>query len=82
MDVTISLKEIDAAYIESLDHSIRQADDERNLISFTMEDFMAYTPKKDAWGKLLLLRMHLMNLMIGLKNIQRLFDTFERWNYL
>ena len=48
VDVTISLKEIDAAYIESLDHSIRQADDEHNLISFTMEDFMAYTPKKDA----------------------------------
>ena len=48
VDVTISLKEIDAAYIESLDHSIRQADDERNLISFTMEDFMAYAPKKEA----------------------------------
>ena len=49
VDVTISLKEIDAAYIESLDHSIRQADEEHNLISFTMEDFMAYTPKKDAF---------------------------------
>ena len=46
VDVTISLKEIDAAYIESLDHSIRQADDERNLISFTIEDFIVYTPKQ------------------------------------
>ena len=48
VDVTISLKEMDTSYLESLNHSIQQADDERNLISFTMEDFMAYTPKKDA----------------------------------
>ncbi len=34
--------------MESLEHSIGQVDDERNLISFTMEDFMAYSPKKDA----------------------------------
>ena len=46
VDVTISLKELDAAYMEALDHSIHQASDERNLISFTMEDFMAYTPSK------------------------------------
>jgi len=48
VDVTISLKERDTAYLESLDHSIQQANDERNLISFTMEEFLAYTPKKDA----------------------------------
>ena len=48
VDVTISLKEMDTAYMESLDHSIQQANDERNLISFTMEEFLAYTPKKDA----------------------------------
>ena len=46
VDVTISLKEMDAAYMESLDHSIQQESDERNLISFTMEDFMTYTPAK------------------------------------
>ena len=51
VDVTISLKEIpvvDEAFLDSLDHSIKQADDIRNLISFTMEEFMAYTPAKGA----------------------------------
>ncbi len=48
VDVTKFLKEIDATYMESLDHSIQQADDDGSLISFTMEDFMAYTPKKEA----------------------------------
>lgn len=51
VDVTISLKEIpvgDVAFLDSLDHSIKQADDIRNLISFTMEEFMAYTPAKGA----------------------------------
>lgn len=51
VDVTISLKEIpvgDEAFLDSLDHSIKQADDRRNLISFTMEEFMAYTPAKGA----------------------------------
>lgn len=46
---------MDTAYMESLDHSIQQANDERNLISFTMEEFLAYTPKKDAGDKLPLL---------------------------
>ena len=51
VDVTISLKEIpvgDVAFLDSLDHSIKQADDIRNLISFTMEEFMAYSPAKGA----------------------------------
>ena len=51
VDVTISLKEspvVDEAFLDSLDHSIKQADDIRNLISFTMEEFMAYTPAKGA----------------------------------
>ena len=51
VDVTISLREIpvvDEAFLDSLDHSIKQADDIRNLISFTMEEFMAYTPAKGA----------------------------------
>ena len=51
VDVTISLKEIpvgDEAFLDSLDHSIKQAEDVRTLISFTMEEFMAYTPAKGA----------------------------------
>ena len=48
VDVTISLKEMDLTYVDSLNHSIQQANDEGNLISFTMEDFIAYIPKKDA----------------------------------
>jgi hypothetical protein len=41
VDVTISLKEMDIAYMESLNHSIQQVNDEGNLISFTMEEFIA-----------------------------------------
>lgn len=51
VDVTISLKEIpvgDEAFLDSLNHSIKQSEDVRNLISFTMEEFMAYTPAKGA----------------------------------
>ena len=48
VDVTISLKEMDTAYLDSLDHSIQQINEEDGLISFTMEDFIAYIPKKDA----------------------------------
>ena len=51
VDVTISLKEIpavDEAFLDSLNHSIKQAEDARNLISFTMEEFMAYSPAKGA----------------------------------
>jgi len=45
IDVTISLKEFDAEYADALDHSIEEAEGE-NLISFTMDDFMAYSPSK------------------------------------
>ena len=45
-DVTISLKEFDAEYAESLDHSIDEAESGQSLISFTMENFMSYTPSK------------------------------------
>lgn len=55
IDVTISLKEMpagrtggDEAYLESLNQSIKQAEDGRNLVSFTMKDFIAYTPKRGA----------------------------------
>jgi hypothetical protein len=46
VDVTISLKEYDKNYFDELDKSINEAEKGENLISFTMEEFMAYTPKK------------------------------------
>jgi hypothetical protein len=45
IDVTISLKEFDAEYADALDHSIEEAES-KDLISFTMDDFMAYSPSK------------------------------------
>jgi len=44
VDVTISLKEYDPAYVNDLNLSIDQAES-GNVISFTMEEFAAYTPK-------------------------------------
>ena len=46
IDVTISLKEFDADYADALNYSIDEAEKGENLISFTMNDFMAYTPSK------------------------------------
>lgn len=48
IDVTISLKEMDTDYLKELSDSIKQAENEKDLISFTMEDFMAYKPGKKA----------------------------------
>lgn len=45
-DVTISLKEFDPEYAEALDRSIEEVENGENLVSFTMEDFMTYTPSK------------------------------------
>lgn len=45
VDVTISLKEMDETYLKDLEHSIQQAEDDNNLISFTMEEFMSYKPQ-------------------------------------
>jgi hypothetical protein len=45
IDVTITLKEIDRHFAESLNRSVKQADDESSLVTFTMESFMAYLPK-------------------------------------
>ena len=44
IDVTISIKECDIDYVDSLNKSISQAES-NNTISFTMEEFVAYTPK-------------------------------------
>ena len=45
VDVVISLREYDPAYIEELDKSIEQAES-KEIISMSMEDFVAYTPQK------------------------------------
>lgn len=46
VDVTISLKEFDAQYAEELDRSIEEAETGQQVVSFSMEDFLAYTPVK------------------------------------
>lgn len=46
VDVTISLREYDKSYVDELDKSINEAERGENLVSFTMEEFMAYIPKK------------------------------------
>lgn len=46
VDVIISLREFDSAYTTALDKSIEQAEAGDEIISMTMEDFVAYTPKK------------------------------------
>ncbi len=46
VDVTISLKEFDPAYVDALDRSIDQAESGQELITMTMEEFVAYTPRK------------------------------------
>lgn len=43
IDIVISLTETNN-YNEALTQSIKSAEGESNLISFTMEDFMAYDP--------------------------------------
>jgi hypothetical protein len=46
VDVTISVKEYDAEYAAELDNSIEQAESGQNMVSFSMEEFMAYNPSK------------------------------------
>ncbi len=46
VDVTISVKEYDTEYAAELDNSIEQAESGQNLISFSMEEFMTYSPSK------------------------------------
>lgn len=44
VDVIISLREFDPAYVEALDRSVGQAESGQEIISMTMEEFVAYTP--------------------------------------
>ncbi len=46
IDVTISLKEFDPAYVDTLDRSVEQAESGQELITMTMEEFEAYTHGK------------------------------------
>ena len=42
----ISLREFDPAYDEALDRSIEQAEKGEEIVSMSMEEFVAYTPQK------------------------------------
>lgn len=44
VDIVISLTDSKEIYSEALNQSIKSAEKESNLISFTMKDFMAYKP--------------------------------------
>jgi hypothetical protein len=44
--VTISLHEFDLNYADTLDRSIDQAESGQEVISMTMEEFIAYSPNK------------------------------------
>lgn len=44
VDLTISLNEYDPSYADSLSGSIKEAESSENLLTFTMEEFMNYTP--------------------------------------
>ncbi len=45
VNITISFSDSDEAYVNTLDRSIEQAESDEELISMTMEEFVAYTPK-------------------------------------
>jgi ssRNA-specific RNase YbeY (16S rRNA maturation enzyme) len=47
IDITISLKVMDESYMKTLHHSIEEAEHNRDIVSFTMEDFMSYAPAPD-----------------------------------
>ena len=44
VDVVISLREFDPAYVEALDRSIGQAESGHGIISMTMVEFNAHIP--------------------------------------
>ena len=45
-DLLSSANEFEAKYIDELYKSIQEAETGQNLVSFTMYDFLAYTPSK------------------------------------
>lgn len=46
VDVTISIREFNDDYADALEQSINEAENPLDLVSFKMDDFMAYTPSK------------------------------------
>jgi hypothetical protein len=48
IDVTISLREYDISFQEELDISLGQSNEPKEIISMTMEEFIAYTPIKQS----------------------------------
>jgi uncharacterized Fe-S cluster-containing MiaB family protein len=46
VDITITLTEFDPAYQQSLNKSINQSKEKDQLITLSMEEFIAYTPLK------------------------------------
>lgn len=46
IDVTISLTEFDPVYANALNQSLEEANKNESQISFTMEEFIAYSPEK------------------------------------
>ena len=46
IDVTISLTEFDPSYTSVLNQSLEEANKNESQVSFTMEEFIAYTPEK------------------------------------
>jgi len=45
IDITIFLKEFNPDYVDALNRSIGQAEND-DVLTFTMEEFVAYTPQK------------------------------------
>jgi|GEM_PF-2623560 len=45
VDITISFSDSDDDYVDTPDRSIEQAESNEELISMTMEEFVAYNPK-------------------------------------
>ena len=45
IDITISVKEFDPEYADALNSSVEQAE-KGDVVSMTMEEFVAYTPRK------------------------------------
>jgi len=44
IDVTISLREFDREYANLLERSVEEAEKTEGLVTFTMDDFMHYSP--------------------------------------
>lgn len=46
VDVTISLNEYNPNYVDELNASIHQAENKKNITTFTLQEFMEYSPNE------------------------------------